>query len=283
MSADGTGLGVEQEKSDPTRVVQEQTQVSDSSDRISPKKKKKRIWLPLLLILFVFCLLFSVFVIGQIGKDNAQQTQTAAAQEQLETRTAEDQLAEAGTLLDSAYQSWESGDLKSADEQLKQLPALVGEDYPFYLRAVEEYNALEEWLFTALLLTTPGVTPPEEIRQTHASMVRYLAYLAAQDPNSTMLLRQGVQREQFAVAEIRYKFYNGDAQAAQNELTELFENDALLKQYPEAKLLQVEIFLENGERVKARAILTEIIRNRSDYPKWVVEIAEFLNDRLQNN
>ena len=81
-----------------------------------------------------------------------------------------------------------------------------------------------------------------------------------------------------------YHFYNGDSQTAQVELAIVLDNETLnVQQHPEAKLLQVESYLENGECEKARGMLLGIIRNRSTYPNWVADIAEVLNNRLLSN
>jgi serine/threonine protein kinase len=279
------------------RVLEETLEVgSPAKDAVEVKpvdeqetKKIKRAWWVIGGILAgVVLVLFLIFGFNQVRKIYANQ-QT----KQGETQTVESlagkptvniqstpEYLEAWMLLDSGLESWNSGAVEGAEQQLEQIPEVVGKDAKFYENAIILLGEREEWLFAAMLITTPGAQLPEGLNQELIDIIHYTVFMAAKDERAGDLFAQNTGDPLFSVAKIRYRLYFGDQDAAKTDLEAITHNEAIVENFPEVYLLEVEIHLHFGERLRAREKVREILQNRMKFPRWIVGYAEILENRL---
>ncbi len=75
------------------------------------------------------------------------------------------------------------------------------------------------------------------------------------------------------MAKIRHELYYGDPQKAKNKLNGILEDEDLLPDYPEAEILQAEIYVYFGEIDRARLVIRDLFRSR-ELPGWLNEVVQ---------
>lgn len=271
-------VGSPVERAVETKLVEEQE-----------TKKSKRVWWIIggisAGLILILCLVFGFnqarkIYANQQTKQSQTQTAEALAAHPTPKIQSTPEYLDAWQLLDSALESWNSGDVEAAEQQLEQIPEIMGKDVKFYENALMILGNREEWLFAAMLITTPGAQLPEGLDQKLIDIMHQTLFMAARDERAGELLAQNAGNYLFTVADIRFRLYFGDQASARADMEALAQNEAFVKDFPEVNLLQVEIHLHFGERIRAREKVREILRNRMKYPRWMVGYAEILENRL---
>ncbi|MCJ7622510.1 MAG: protein kinase, partial [Anaerolineaceae bacterium] len=199
-------------------------------------KKSKRVWWIIAGILAGLILILCMLV----GINQAQKIYANQQTKQAGTQTAEvlaanptsniqspPEYEQAWQLLDSALESWNSADAIAAERQLEQITKIVGNDVVFYENALKLLGDREEWLFAAMLITTPGAQLPAGLDQELIDIVHHALFMAASDERAGELLAQNAGDPLFAVADIRFQLYFGDWDSARTDLEALAQNEVI--------------------------------------------------------
>ncbi len=251
-------------------------------------KKSKRVWWIIggisVGLILIMGLIFGINLVRKISTNQQTKqapTQTIEAQAANPTpkiQTTPEYL-EAWQLLETGLESFNSGNVDATEQQLEQITKIVGKDIIFYENALRVLGDQDEWLFAAMLITTPGAQLPGGLEQQLIDAIQHTLYMAAKDERAGELLAQNAGNPLFTVADIRFRLYFGDQDSAKSDLEALAQNEAFVNDFPEANLLEVEIHFIFGERMRAREKVREILRNRLKYPRWIISYAEILENR----
>jgi thioredoxin-like negative regulator of GroEL len=185
---------------------------------------------------------------------------------------------EAHLALSLAY--WDAQMPRAAIESLNQAANLADRDRAFFQRAALEYAGREAWIpaagmyLRAIRTYSPDQpAPPELVEDFHEAI-----YRAAEKRDLPQYLPfDSIERTEQPiglVARGRHALYDGqltEAQFALNQVKRLKPN------FPEATLLEAEIYMKEGRFAEARQLLTILSADLSN-PDWIRVLAEeFLN------
>jgi hypothetical protein len=269
----------------------------------SPSKKKlKTGWLILgiagSLILLLLCLVVGARILrngaaakatGQAGTQAAllgASTGTAVPA----TLTAQSTAAPLGTPGSSALQialknsvtSWSNGNMQDSDKQLDAVLALSAGDTKTLMADIRYLGSQQAWLPAAILIgkaSQSGQIPLASITADQIDKIHEVFYNAARDPLSGVLFKQASIHPLMVAAKIRYQLYYGDPVLAQTQLGKLLAMPLQLKRFPEARLLQVEMSIQNKDLQQAKNQANTLLADNT-VPVWVNQEAQTLKKQL---
>lgn len=175
---------------------------------------------------------------------------------------------------------WDAHLFRDSLESLNQAANLAGQDRIFFMKAVSEFSSREAWIATAAMYLRAirtfgpdGAIPDEFIEGFHEAVYK----AAANNEMPLYLPFDSIERQEQPiglVARGRYALHNGsiaDARFSLNQVKRLKPN------FPEATLLEAEIYMKEGRFAEARQLLTILSADLSN-PDWIRVMAEeFLN------
>jgi serine/threonine protein kinase len=183
--------------------------------------------------------------------------------------------------LEKAVERWKKGDSEQATALTLKAVNQLG-DNPAYIAAAINYLVKNDaWVLAAMVggdyyRKHPGEFSPEQLQRLHEAL-----YQAAGDANSKKFLEDFAANPVFQVAELRYQLYYGGGPAAiQAELDKILSQPLTSRRFPEAKLLEVETFIQSGEFQKARDAQAILLTDKS-LPGWVRQLAQDLEAKLK--
>ena len=258
------------------------------------KKKIKTGWLILgiagCLILLFLCLLVgrqivrnaaAVKATGQVGSTGTVAPElltTAPGSAQLSTT---DQAA-LQIALEKAVTSWSDGNIQDSGKQLDAVLALSGGNTKTLMADIRYLGNQQAWLPAAILIgkaSQPGQISLTNITPDQIEKIHEVFYNAAKDPLSGDLFKQTGGHPLMVVARIRYEFYYGDPAQAQTQLDRLLSMPLQLLRFPEARLLQAEMSIQNKNLPQANDQLNALLAD-STIPVWVNQEAQILKNQL---
>ncbi len=182
--------------------------------------------------------------------------------------------------LDTAIEALTDGDTNQANIIVRQVVSDISDDQVLmndvftYLHENQAYLLAIEALFSQ-----PG-TSVSSIIDTYREQGHELLYLAAGEEDSGEFFDNNTNELIFAVAGLRWQLYYGDdIDAVQDGLDDIKNNPILDQRYPEADLLQAEIYFEYGD-YEAAAGQIELILGTPNEPEWIVNLALDLEARI---
>jgi len=182
--------------------------------------------------------------------------------------------------LHTAIEAITDGDTNQANIIVRQVVSDISDDQVLmndvftYLHENQAYLLAIEALFSQ-----PG-TSVSSIIDTYREQGHELLYLAAGEEDSGEFFDNNTNELIFAVAGLRWQLYYGDdIDAVQDGLDDIKNNPILDQRYPEADLLQAEIYFEYGD-YEAAAGQIELILGTPNEPEWIVNLALDLEARI---
>ena len=176
-------------------------------------------------------------------------------------------LEEAEASLDDALANWRRGDLEAVWKDVEYMQEMAAGDEAFYENAFSHMAEQQAWLVAVMTVIDWPVEALEPMKQE----ARMVFYLAARDRLSGTVWEEYGNHPYALVAKIRHELYFGDSIVAKDKLGEILQDPDLLPDYPEAKLLEAEIYAHMGDRERARKTLRDLFLSR-DLPGWVREV-----------
>ena len=253
----------------------------------SMKKGWRVFWIVLAVLALLFCCLAALGGIIENGQDNQamQQTEEAAVwqPEGLEDNPvpeldsdmpegADPSLDEAYGAMEAALDHWRHDNLEGTVEEIEHMKAAADNDEVFFEIAFETMVGEQAWL--PIVLTV--LDWPMEAIEPFKEEARMVFYMAAKDPISTPIWHDHANHPYAQVAKIRNELYHGDSQLAKDKLGGLLEDEDILREYPEAHLLEAEMYVYNGEIDRARLVIRDMFRSE-DMPGWFGEIIQMIS------
>jgi predicted Ser/Thr protein kinase len=179
----------------------------------------------------------------------------------------------------AAVNAWKAGNLVDAASRLNAAIKAAGDDPAFYKDSLDALVADRAWLLAGMLLFSPDASKPAQgllqIRE-RVQQVHMVLYLSAADPLAGDFLTRNTDKIAFfKVAELRSELLFGDASKAKQALNQFLDTPEQTRLYPEAKLLEVEVF-QKIDPAKARQRLDALLKDKSQ-PDWVTKQAQDLD------
>ena len=238
----------------------------------STRKGWRIFWIVVSLLLVGFCCLVGLGII----QEERQQAQTAGQLENMLDNplpdtgappVSEKSLDEAYGALEVALEHWQNEDLGGLMDEIGHMKAVAGDDNGFYEDAFQIMVDQKAWL--PLVITV--MDWPMERLEPFKQEARMVFYLAAKDPMSGPIWMDLADHPYALVAKLRNELYYGDPQKAKNKLNGILQDDGLLNEYPEARILEAEIYIHNGEFDRARLVIRDLVREKN-IPGWLGEV-----------
>ncbi len=243
----------------------------------STRKGWRIFWIILSLLLLGFCCLVGLGII----QEERQQAQTASQLDNMLDNplpdtgappVSEQGLDEAYGAMEIALEHWRNEDLGGLMDEIGHMKAAAGNDNGFYEIAFQKMADEKAWLPLVVTLMDWPMERLEPFKQE----ARMVFYLAARDPISGPIWMDLADHPYALVAKLRHELYYGDPQKAKNKLNGILQDEDLVMGYPEASILEAEIYLHNGDINRARLVIRDLIRNR-ELPGWFGEVIQSMN------
>ena len=243
----------------------------------STRKGWRIFWIVSSLLLVGFCCLVGLGII----QEERQQAQTTVQLENMLDNplpdidappVSEQSLDEAYGAMEAALEHWRNEDLGGLMDEIRHMNASAGDDNGFYELAFERMAEERAWL---PLVTTVMDWPMERL-EPFKQEARMVFYLAARDPISGPIWMDLADHPYALVAKLRHELYFGDPQKAKNKLGGILQDEDLVMDYPEASILEAEIYLHTGDINRARLVIRDLIRNK-ELPGWFGEVIQSIN------
>lgn len=184
--------------------------------------------------------------------------------------------------LKNAVADWSKGDLQDSDKQLDAVLALSNSDVNTLYSDIHYLDNQQAWLPSALLIgkaSQPGQISLTNITVEQLDLIHQVFYNAAKDPLSGAFFKQIGQHPLMVVAKIRYQLYYGDPALAQTQLDKILATPFQIARFPEARLLQIEVSIQNKDLQLANTQVNTLLED-SSVPVWINQEAQVLKKQL---
>ncbi len=186
------------------------------------------------------------------------------------------------TLAEKAVTAWDQGNLIVAGDLVQKIVDQARDDWARYSDVFDYWAGKEAWLLVGMAAYRSGgvelTLPSDAARQ----MVHRALYELAKDPLAGDFLKQHADNPLFVVATTRRELYFGDPAAAKESLGKLLNRPVELKRFPEALLLQGELYIQLKDIPAATKALEEV-KAAAGMPDWIVARAGLLLEMLKTN
>lgn len=180
------------------------------------------------------------------------------------------QIEEVTTLAEKALKNWQEKDLRAAGGAIQAIrERLQGEQdsWPAYEKVFSYWVDNEAWLLVGMTIFQAGgaeMSTPAEM----ASWLHAVVYELAKDPQAADFMQQHADNALFLVANIRRELYYGDPARAKQSLSTVLSRPLELRRFPEARLLEAEIYIQLKDIPNARTAL-DVLKQDTTLPDWI--------------
>jgi hypothetical protein len=179
-------------------------------------------------------------------------------------------------VVDEALAAWEAGELESAAGLVDKLQALVAGQPEQAFGVMQSFADKNAWLLAAMFgrasyEQNQAIFIGERIQLLHKAL-----YLAAKDPKAGDFFDLNKENPIFSVAFLRYRLYYGGNPNEINKRVQVILNAPLVvRRFPEAYLLEVEVIYMSGDNQRAKTALAELLA-KPNIQAWVIKQARLL-------
>lgn len=243
----------------------------------------------------VLCCFVGLVLTQSFKKDKTAATATALAA-QLATLTASPPVAatQAGNAavttpdvnatpsmdIVNAVSAWKLQDIAKAQTDVNTFETSVGNDDAAAYRTAFQYLVNQKaWLVAAMAMFNSLHPRGGEFRFVSAENVRGILYLAATDPQGDDFFNSYGSEEVFTAATLRHELYYGNVDQMKADLENDLTTNVLVQRYPELKLLEVELYVKQGDFTDAKDKYDQL--NLQSLPAWVQEAAVQVDEQIQ--
>ena len=279
----------------PTDFISNDSDASASppvSESFEVRRKKQRrtigIILGVLLIMTLACLIYGNRVLhaiqtrAQEGTPLAFQATISEVIEAESTPFPTTDLQEANMMLDAAIESWRNGNMSMASAQLDRMLNASGRNYSFYLNMVQKTGEEGAWILAAMAIFDLDDKAFNQMEANNEMLIHEVLYKAAKDNYAGAFFLENIDNPYFVVAPIRYDLYHKEPQIAKTNLGPLLTNQMMISDFPEIKLLEVELFIELKNYERANEDLDNLLAT-PNLPKWIMTEAQILKSIINTN
>ncbi len=182
--------------------------------------------------------------------------------------------------LDAAVAAWKNGDLAAAQRQIEKAHLDIAGDTTNFNKALNYLEGQKSWLLAAAFVYSTDRPKLLESITAQVELVHEILYRAAADPLSADFMQRNSAKPLFEVAYLRYEIYFGDIQSAAGDLNKVLNNRVQSQRFPEARLLQAELALKQGNSTQASSLLSSLVTDNT-LPGWVHDLASSLDQSIK--
>ncbi|MAT45199.1 MAG: hypothetical protein CL609_22965 [Anaerolineaceae bacterium] len=241
-----------------------------SENKITKKKfrftKKSCIWIPLIVIVLIGTIIGCLALLGMVFE--------RVDQNKLVTHPNNEIFSDADVYLEKAYENFKNNDYPEMEENLRIVKQMVDSSPDYYFDSIKQLEEKEENLFALIVaLSYAKEIPIEDLEKSHLDKLHELLYKASIDDNIEVFLRNNERLANIGnIAILRFRLYHsGEIENVKNELGGILNNPILLRRFPEAKLLEVEVFISINDYNIARQLSDEILNEPpGKIPEWII-------------
>ena len=271
----------------PVEADQTRAEVRDSAPipAQKPTKKKRKLW-PFLLAGGGLVAVVAVGIILLSSLNQPGQDLPIERREPTEIIVEEFETDPEGAMeaVDGAIFAWRDNDPDMMNQEIQWFIESAGQNFELYEEANRVFAENNAWLLMSMLGYQSGIFKNFEERGIPPERVREILYNAAEDPKAGPFLMDHGDEPLFLAAMLRYLVLHEDPIAAKEELGGVLSNADLLRKYPEAQVLEVELFLRLDQPIRAREAAQNIVENKElKLPDWARERAIRFWEALRQN
>lgn len=238
--------------------------------KITKKKnwltKKSCIWIPLIVIIVIGTIFGCLALLGKVI-DRIEQNKIV-------THPNNEIFSDADVYLEKAYENFKNNEYPGVEENLQIVKQIVDSNPEYYFDSIRQLEEKEENLFALIVaLSYAKEIPIEDLEKSHLEKLHELLYKASADDNIDVFLKNNERLAIIGnVAILRFRLYHsGEIQNVKNELGGILSNPILLRRFPEAKLLEVEVFISINDYDIARQLAENILNEPpGKIPEWII-------------
>jgi len=285
------------EKDIPTESIPEPVETPSVPTEAMKKKKpffrRLRWWqIAIIVVGLLFCCVLSLGVLSQIQQRQQQDAQntvtTTEVVREFPTNTpfisdGNDQISRAKQLVEEnpddpqahlelgiAY--FDTNQSRLGEDAFQQALSLSNGALDVYLKVLEILKEKELWLNATKVYLEMFQSHPDQVGGPEMDDFHKSAYLGATFPVAAdyvpLTAIAEIDKEFEQILKARYLLFNENAERAQAILDELGESG---RSYPEAQLVQAELYNVQGKTRDAAEIL-EVLLKSDDTPSWMVDL-----------
>jgi len=178
----------------------------------------------------------------------------------------------------SAVTAWKQGDIAQAQVDIDAFEKNAGNNATDYRTAFQYLQEQKAWLVVAMTIFNTRHPQGGAIRLGFPENVREVLYLAAADPLGDSFFNTYGNETPFTAATLRYELYFGDVNQMETQLDKLLADPTAVQRFPELKLLEVELYIKQGDFTDAKAKYDQL--NLQSLPEWVQKIAVQVDEQI---
>jgi serine/threonine protein kinase len=203
---------------------------------------------------------------------------------QVSTAPSTNDLAGAQKYLEVSVTDWANGDLTSATKDLAAMQKAAGVDnVAFMTQAIGYLMDKQAWLLAGMVIfDNPTLRPVLTTTRKLFEPIHQILYQAAGDKLAGPFFTRYGKHPFFVVAIVRHELLYGDPVKASTQLSAILANQAELAQFPEARLLEIEVHQKQNDIAGAQQLL-QTLQAQSQLPNWIqqalAELAVKLNTK----
>ena len=248
------------------------------------KPKKRPVW-PWIAgaAALVLCLALAAAILPNLGKlKSAQSSPTAESTKANAPGGGASGLpADIQTGLDQAMAKWSQGKTSEAEAAMAILLARIG-DNPAGLSSAAAYlTKNNSWVLAGMVESDLYRRHPKDLTPEQLQKFHEIIYMAGSDPNAQQLFTNMADNPLIQVGRMRSTLYfGGGPSAIQTELDKLLGQPLVLRRFPEARLLDIELSIQKGDKAGAQAADQALLNERTN-PDWVLKQARSLETKFK--
>jgi hypothetical protein len=181
----------------------------------------------------------------------------------------------------NAQASWEKGDAVTAVKQISSAQKSAKDDRAFFLHAGDVLAQAQSWPLAAVMyLNLKRIQgdnlPPDELNKIHEA-----AYRSGADAQAARVFTV-FSDPWLDLGRTRFTLRNGEVDIAANDIQSVIADPSLLAQFPEALLVETEVYIAQKDWAKANADLDRLL-TLANLPDWIKTEASRLRGLAQPN
>ena len=190
-------------------------------------------------------------------------------------------LAGAQKYLEVSVTDWANGDIAGATKDLAAMQKAAGVDnVAFATQAIGYLMDKQAWLLAGMVIfDNPTLRPVLTTTRKLFEPIHQILYRAAGDKLAGPFMTRFYKHPSFVVAVARYDLLYGDPVKANNELSAILANPAELAEFPETRLLEIEVHQKQNDIAGAQQLL-QTLQAQSQLPNWIQQAAAELAVKL---
>ena len=223
------------------------------------------------------CLLLALSAAG--CQASAPQTVSANTQPTATLTDAQEEQTPAWAQVVSALNQWNKANADAAVDQIIKVQALEKNDSAFFLHAGDMLANANAWPLAAVMYLNLKRIQPQNLPVDQLNKIHAAAYLCGADAQAGRVFM--VDSDPWLdLGRVRFELRNGQQAVAASDIQSVTSDAELLAQFPEALLVETEVFIVQQQWSQANADLDKLL-TFPNLPDWITKEVSRLRTQAQ--